>query len=235
MDRNFSDEQLDRIAAKLIADFAADEQTVAEVADSPKLWWSVRSAIATEQARRETSWFAFLRPRLVAFAGAAALVLVAFSAFLMTRGGGNEVAGLSDVTAPSIEEISTPVETIAPTIVPVKPEVSSQANPERATTPVLKTTPKPRPIVTAERAPAPKSVKQPNAATTAKVEETKTDFIALSYAGASDGGQIVRVKVPSAMMVSLGVAANAGKDSEMVSAEIVVGDDGLARAIRFIR
>ena len=66
-------------------------------------------------------------------------------------------------------------------------------------------------------------------------EETKTDFIALSYAANTDSGQIVRVKVPSSMMVSLGVATNVEKESELVSAEVVIGDDGLARAIRFIR
>jgi hypothetical protein len=37
------------------------------------------------------------------------------------------------------------------------------------------------------------------------------------------------------MMVSLGVVSQVDKDSSMVSAEVVVGDDGLARAIRFIR
>jgi len=45
----------------------------------------------------------------------------------------------------------------------------------------------------------------------------------------------VRVKVPSSMMVSLGVATTVEKESELVSAEVVIGDDGLARAIRFIR
>ena len=67
------------------------------------------------------------------------------------------------------------------------------------------------------------------------VEETKTDFIALSYAANTDSGQIVRVKVPSSMMVSLGVATNVEKGSDLVNAEVVIGDDGLARAIRFIR
>ena len=67
------------------------------------------------------------------------------------------------------------------------------------------------------------------------VEETKTDFIALSYAADTESGQIVRVKVPSSMMVSLGVATNVEKESKMVNAEVVIGDDGLARAIRFIR
>ena len=65
--------------------------------------------------------------------------------------------------------------------------------------------------------------------------ESKTDFIALSYSSATDSGQIVRVKVPSSMMVSLGVTTEAEQESKFVNAEVVIGDDGMARAIRFIR
>jgi len=57
----------------------------------------------------------------------------------------------------------------------------------------------------------------------------------LSYAANTDSGQIVRVKVPRSMMVSLGLKSNVEKESELVSAEVVIGDDGAARAIRFIR
>ena len=69
----------------------------------------------------------------------------------------------------------------------------------------------------------------------AATEETKTDFIALSYAANTDSGQIVRVKVPRSMMVSLGVTTNTEKSSELVTAEVILGDDGAARAIRFVQ
>ena len=66
-------------------------------------------------------------------------------------------------------------------------------------------------------------------------KETKSDFIALSYAANSESGQIVRVKVPRSMMVSLGVTTNVEKISELVTAEVIVGEDGSARAIRFVQ
>ncbi len=66
-------------------------------------------------------------------------------------------------------------------------------------------------------------------------KETKSDFIALSYAANSESGQIVRVKVPRSMMVSLGVTTNVEKNSELVTAEVIVGEDGSARAIRFVQ
>jgi hypothetical protein len=65
--------------------------------------------------------------------------------------------------------------------------------------------------------------------------EVKTDFIALSYARDPDSGQIVRVRVPSSMMVSLGLVTSVKQPAELVDAEVLVGDDGLTRAIRFIR
>src|SRR5258706_16009175 len=72
------------------------------------------------------------------------------------------------------------------------------------------------------------------AAVKSKAAEIKTDFIALSYARGAESGQIVRVKVPSSMMVTLGLVATVEKPTSLVDAEVVIGDDGLTRAIRFI-
>jgi hypothetical protein len=66
-------------------------------------------------------------------------------------------------------------------------------------------------------------------------EKIKTDFIALSYSSAAESGQILNVKVPRSMMVALGVTSNVENISELVNAEVVMGDDGLARAIRFVQ
>ena len=60
----------------------------------------------------------------------------------------------------------------------------------------------------AERLTAVKRTAVPKANTK---EEIKTEFIALSYARDPESGQIVRVKVPSSMMVSLGLVASVQK------------------------
>jgi hypothetical protein len=65
--------------------------------------------------------------------------------------------------------------------------------------------------------------------------EVKSEFIALSYARNPESGQVVRVKVPSSMMVSLGLVASVEKPNSLVNAELLVGDDGMTHAIRFIR
>ena len=67
--------------------------------------------------------------------------------------------------------------------------------------------------------------------------EVATDFIPLMYwpnRAVPEGGRIVRMRIPRAMLVSFGLPMNAARADEMVNAEVMMGDDGLARAIRFI-
>jgi len=51
------------------------------------------------------------------------------------------------------------------------------------------------------------------------------------------GGLVVRMQVPRAALARFGVAAFVVADdrSSTVLAEVVVGNDGLARAVRFVR
>jgi hypothetical protein len=69
-------------------------------------------------------------------------------------------------------------------------------------------------------------------------DEVTTEFFPLTYSSvpASDG-QIVRMQVPRAALARFGVASfeSVSNPSPMVLAEVVVGNDGLARAVRFVR
>jgi len=69
-----------------------------------------------------------------------------------------------------------------------------------------------------------------------------TAFLPLAYSGVPIvNGHIVRMEVPRASLVSFGlVPADAadggpGASSGTVLADVVVGEDGLARAVRFVR
>ncbi|MDQ1560452.1 MAG: hypothetical protein QOD32_3512 [Pyrinomonadaceae bacterium] len=69
--------------------------------------------------------------------------------------------------------------------------------------------------------------------------ESVTEFISL-VAGAPaatplESGQLVRVQLPRAALASLGLPLNAERDNEPVKADVLLGNDGLARAIRFVR
>ena len=49
-----------------------------------------------------------------------------------------------------------------------------------------------------------------------------------------DRGQLVRVRVPASVMYSVGLPVNPDRWTERVDADVVVGEEGMARAIRFV-
>ncbi|HKP13727.1 MAG TPA: hypothetical protein VJZ91_16520 [Blastocatellia bacterium] len=67
--------------------------------------------------------------------------------------------------------------------------------------------------------------------------ETVTDFVpltAITDSTAMRSGTIVRVEMPRASLIAMGLPLHAERADEIVKADIVVGDDGLARAIRLV-
>jgi negative regulator of sigma E activity len=69
------------------------------------------------------------------------------------------------------------------------------------------------------------------------VSETVTDFIPLTAVADSTAmrsGTIVRVEMPRASLIAMGLPLHIERANETVKADIVVGDDGLARAIRLV-
>jgi hypothetical protein len=78
------------------------------------------------------------------------------------------------------------------------------------------------------------------AATALASREIVTDFLPLAYSSVPlSGGQLIRMEVPRAALTSFGLtppdAAEAGQAAGTVLADVIVGDDGLARAVRFVR
>ncbi len=68
--------------------------------------------------------------------------------------------------------------------------------------------------------------------------EVTTDFMPIGYvnsASLQDSGSIVRVELPRSTIVSMGFAVNMDRYGERVKADVLMGADGLARAIRFVQ
>jgi hypothetical protein len=68
--------------------------------------------------------------------------------------------------------------------------------------------------------------------------EIATEFIPLIHGGEvalPDGGHIMRVELPRSALVSFGLPMNMERAGQRIQADVVVGNDGLARAIRFVR
>ena len=67
--------------------------------------------------------------------------------------------------------------------------------------------------------------------------ELVTEFFPLTYSNVpARGGYVVRMQVPRSALASFGAAALASDGaSPHVLADVVIGDDGLARAVRFVK
>lgn len=69
-------------------------------------------------------------------------------------------------------------------------------------------------------------------------EEIMTEFLPITYGGnlsQLDDGQVVRVELPRSALQSFGLPMNAERAGERVKADVLLGHDGVARAIRFVR
>jgi hypothetical protein len=68
--------------------------------------------------------------------------------------------------------------------------------------------------------------------------EIATNFFSVGDTSAlslADGGQLVRVELPRSTLMRFGLPVDTDRASERVKADVLVGADGIARAIRFVR
>lgn len=228
MKNKLSEEQLDRLMRTLTRDAGVDDARVIEIADSPTIWWGVQRLVNSEKVAEHSPWPPrpkFWRLFLIGMPAAAVLLIISFFAFRPAAPAGD----LANNAAATIHsEISDPGNIMIGDSQSVS-AISDDDTDKSGT----------RGGVTAKYASrAKRNLAKQGAtrmATVKKRVEIKTDFIALSYARNADSGQIVRVRVPSSMMVTLGLVSNVAKPAALIDAEVIVGDDGLSRAIRFIR
>ncbi len=68
-------------------------------------------------------------------------------------------------------------------------------------------------------------------------EEIATDFIPVTYgnSGLEAGSQIVRIELPRSTLANFGLPMNMDRADHPVKADVLVGLDGVARAIRFVQ
>jgi hypothetical protein len=68
-------------------------------------------------------------------------------------------------------------------------------------------------------------------------KKTTNQFLPLTYLASStamESGTVVRVKLSRSSLISLGLPVSSEGADEMVKADLIVGDDGVARAIRLV-
>jgi hypothetical protein len=97
---------------------------------------------------------------------------------------------------------------------------------------------KPEPIATRLEPAAVRPVPRQSAANTQPADvEVATDFFPLasrSEIASMESGQIVRVLLPRNAMATYGLPVSQERMDEPVAAQVLIGQDGVARAIRFL-
>ena len=218
--------EFDRLASSLIKSTTLRHDEIEQIAARDDLFLSVKRRImaeAREAQRVHTvrAWFA--RPRVLVFASIVSVLTVLFT----------------------VEAVVDRSNTRRKTPAPIAKSTSPAPPPE-----IIKDdTPPSRSESHFETAVARPNVDRPapirtfyHPARTAETAEPEPqqqpiEFYALAGMSANEslaGGRVIRVDLPRASLVSLGVNVPLGNDKQLIKADIVVGPDGVPRAIRVV-
>jgi hypothetical protein len=218
---NTKDARIDQLCGELLRAFSVSEDEIAATASSPYGYDRVRLCIAEISARRSRRRSVngelrrlvtalLMAPRFVVLSGAAAiLVLLAVALFVLLPG------------SPSTELAPPTTAAVAPSN---QPQQKSKDNFEA------------RKISAAPE--QPRKVAHRQHRSESRSMEIATDFLPLTFVDdstAPQSGHLVRMKVPRSSLIAFGVPMNMDRAGELITADVLIGDDGLARAIRFVQ
>ncbi len=199
------------------------------------------------RADRQWPWVKTLATAATAAAAAAVLLMIIPPGMdAPTGGGGTTIADKQTKTgraeaSQQVKQADEPVPTHVDEkeVTPTPPEVAANAEPPRALNSArggggVTATPVSYNSSAGRRAQAPRDGSRGSRAD----REVVTEFIPLGngeYSASVDAGQVVRVELPRSALSSIGLPVSADRAGERIKADVLVGDDGLARAIRFVR
>ena len=205
-------ERLDDIGLRLLDAARLQRDEIDTVASAPNLFDGVKKRIALEGSRPKAKfgWVVYgpaLRTGLVSVS-VVAVLLMGVGVFLLMPVDPGAAARQSEVTGQTTVNEPT---TVDPANV------------------VLAAKPRSHEIVAARYVPSRKKRPRPE-------REEMSDFYALTYDDDTDNDvRIIRVELPRSSLLAMGINAHAENESEKVKADLVVGADGVTRAVRFAK
>jgi hypothetical protein len=199
---------------------------------------SARSAVEEIPERIETALLAAFRQRdavpVVAprrrrwLLAAAALALLTFGISLAGWIASSPKRETTEMESANGRAASTPI--------PATPEKTDQTPPRIVGDRLMD---RPMPVLTSmkrQKRLAPASANRRSASDNAP-REFVTEFFPVMQGGELiplEGGQIVRVRMPRSNLIPLGIPFNQERSSETIKADVLLSNDGLARAIRLV-
>jgi hypothetical protein len=216
--RELENKKLDEIGKLLVKAGTTPNVDIERAVANPELYDAIKNRIAMVEgypARRSK----FLVPGIASFASVALVAVIA-------------VAYFKSGTQPPKDVVVAPVSKAA-----VSKEFNKHSEPDRTGTPSPVVEAEPiKPYRVSQRVPTVRTsrVKQP----TVQQARFVDDFYAVSYAGdpheTERGGRIVRVDIPRSTLFAMGINVPLENESATVKADLLVGSDGVTRAIRVV-
>jgi hypothetical protein len=229
-----NDERFDRVRRELLLAVKVSEDEVSAAAGSTDLYDGVRLRIAAGQREQlggqmstKSRWVRGLnlisgpglsRSLRWTLTAAAILLLAGLATFLWLPKQSRELAQMAPLLPPTVQSPAGGVE-------PGASSNTREPNPER----IAAANPAPdqqRRTSRFHRRPA------------SHTDEVATDFFPLTYTADSnlpESRHVVHVRIPRTALIAFGLPMNVERAGELIKADVVIGDDGLARAIRFIQ
>lgn len=216
--RKLKNKELDEIGAVLLKSGMTSNHDIDKAVANVELFVAVKNRIAMLEEKPERRRSVLLVPGLAAF-GSIALVAVIGLAILRS---GTPLPKSGAVNPPTDSAKATQFkkhsEPDGSGILP--PPVEQVSRSERIS----------------QRTPAARPVRQKQAH--AQQARFVDDFYAVSYAGdpheTERGGRIVRVDIPRSTLFAMGINVPLENESPTVKADLLVGSDGVTRAIRVV-
>jgi hypothetical protein len=217
--------RLDQFCAELLSAVTVSEDEVSATACSYDAYDRVRLRIAETVVRQRARRSAYHRlatvfvsllgaPRFVVVSSTAAILLaLALGLFALLSGPS------SPDSAPSQPSMQATVQSAPYEIEPGREVSGGNA-------------------ITASAQDKPVRAPRKRARSENRQPEVATDFLPLTYVddlSAQQSGHIVRMKVSRSALIAFGVPMNMERAGELITADVMIGDDGLARAIRFVQ
>ena len=226
MKKGYDNKKLDQIGKNLFTTEPLPANVIDDIVTKPDLFSLVRERIAADQAvavaeSRRTSP---VRRYVFAYSGMALTVVAAAGGIYLYRQDKPETA----VKAP-IQAVNKRVPDIA------DPEVVRSEVPPQPITGKLSADRTAKDFPKAEKAILTRTepVIRPR-----RIAEPDTHFLPVSYTGdpdeTSSGGQVIRVEMKRSSLFALGLNIPLENDDAIVKADLLVGRDGVTRAIRVV-
>jgi hypothetical protein len=234
---NLQNEQLDQISRKLFKATRVSNEEIEKIVHAPQLFNAVKARIrAEEQLRDKPKRFFNDRVNVVVWnrqsvAGAfAILIVLATCAAVIVFKNQNSPELVKQITKPEIRpQVARAANQLPPAEIkesnipaiknsPVAEKIAFKAEKPKLPNLIRKTSPR-------------KSIRNPE-------KESKEIFYSLQFAGnwqtEGEDLQIVRTEITRAELLALGINLPVENETAKIKTDLLVGTDGVARAIRFV-